>query len=173
MQNLQNTYLNASRRDLVSKVKYYNNMNDIGHVKSLTFNFSDLKNKESCLLGLSFFYFLMNKKGIVGVNSKGFFKRRLNCSLKLNKKYSILFLERFLNLNLKKNLDFRNGFNLNFSNSATFSFTIKDVYIFSELGDDIFKYRDLKNLNISITFNNNDKNINKNLLQSLGFVFKN
>ena len=94
--------------------------------------------------------------------------------MQLSSKESLNFLERFLLLNLRQVLELEDGFNKkSLSKNGTFSFVINDIHIFTELGEDLFKFRDLKNLTISIIFSNNDLNSNLFLLESVGFRFKN
>ena len=57
-------------------------------------------------------------------------------------------------------------------NTGIFSFRIKDIYVFSELGENLFKFRNLKNLNVSILFSSLNKVENIKLLKGLGFIFK-
>lgn len=170
---LQKSYLLNSRRDLVSKSNFYKNINQVSIIASLDLNFSELKNKSLVILGLSFFYLLVGRKGKISRNPRASFTKNINCNLRLGRGGALLFLEKFLALNLKNILDLEEGFlKSNFSERGTFSFTIKDVYTFSELEDDLFKLRHLKNLNIAITFTNQSKQKNMQLLQSLGFIFK-
>lgn len=75
--------------------------------------------------------------------------------------------------NLKNILDLEEGFlKTGFSDTGTFSFRIKDIYVFSELGENLFKFRNLKNLNVSILFSSLNKLENIRLLKGLGFIFK-
>lgn len=48
---------------------------------------------------------------------------------------------------------------------------MQDLYIFSELGESIFKFRNLRNLNIFINFKSFSKKENIELLKSFGFSF--
>jgi len=171
---LQKSHLLNSRRDLVSKLNFYKNVNEVSSINFLNLNFSELKNKPSVILGLGFLYLLANKKGKVSSISRSSFSKNMNCNLRLKKNEALNFIEKFLLLNLKNILDLEEGFSKkNFSETGTFSFTIKDIYTFSELEDNLFKFRTLKNLNISISFTSQNKYENMRLLQSLGFVFKN
>ena len=173
MKELQQIRLLGSRRDLVSKLNLYKNVNEVGFIKHINLNFSELKNKPSTILGLGFLYLLGNKKGTVGFKSRTSFSKNFSCNLRLDKEESFFFLEKFLYLNLKNILDLEEGFSKKqISKTGVFSFSIKDIYAFSELGDNLFKFRILKNLNISIAFSNKDKDENIKILQSLGFFFK-
>lgn len=171
---LQKSYLLNSRRDLVSKLNIYKNINQISSIKFLNLNFSEIKGKSTVILGLGFLYLLTGKKGKIMSNSRSFFSKNMYCNLHLKKGESLDFIEKFLSLNLKNILDLEEGFSKkNLSETGTFSFTIKDIYIFSELEDNLFKFRNLKNLNVSISFESSNKYENILLLQSLGFLFKN
>ena len=173
MKGLQQIRLLNSRKDLISKKNLYNNINQVSFIKYINLNFSELKNKTSTILGLGFLYLLGNKKGVVGFKSRSSFSKNYSCNLKLERRDAFCFLEKFLTLNLKNILDLEEGFSKKqISNTGVFAFSIKDIYIFSDLGDNLFKFRILKNLNISITFSSQNKDENIKLLQSLGFYFK-
>lgn len=163
----------VSRKDLTSKLALYDNVNQVSFIRYINLNFSGLKDKSSVILGLGFLYLLGNRRGELLLSSSTFTKN-LGCSLKLKGTEAFYFLQRFLQFNLSNILDFEEGFlKKSFSTMGTFSFVIKDIYIFSELGENLFKFRNLKNLNISIIFSNNNIKENILLLQSLGVVFKN
>lgn len=169
---LQKFYLLNSRRDLISKFNYYENINKVNSINSIDFTFSGLKNKKFCLLGLGFLFLLTKKKGIIPLVSRKSFKKNFRCCLKLKQKNSFFFLENFLRLSLKNMLDLDEGFSKkNFSSKGTFSFIVQDLYIFSELGESIFKFRNLRNLNIFINFKSFSKKENIELLKSFGFSF--
>lgn len=169
---LKKFYLLNSRRDLISKFNHYENINKINSIKSIGFSFPSLKNKKFCLLGLGFLFLLTKKKGIIPSTSRKSFKNSFKCYLKLKEKDSFNFLENFLRLNLKNILDLDEGFSKgSFSSKGTFSFIVQDLYIFSELGESIFKFRNLRNLNIFINFKSFNKKENIELLRSFGFTF--
>ena len=174
MIGLQHRLINYnSKRDLVSKFLNYKNVNEISSVKSMNLNFSELKNKSLVILGLGFFYLLVQKKGYSKIKTKKHFSKNFNCSVKLSEVEALNFLERFFYVNLLNILDLEGGFSKRFiSGSGTFSFTIKDIYIFSELGDSLSKFQSLKNLNISLSFSNTNRVENIAVLQSIGFTFK-
>lgn len=163
----------SSKRDLVSKILFYKNVNEISSVDSLILGFSELKNKSLVILGLSFFYLLTQKKGYSKIKQKKIFSKNFNCSVKLKSFEIFLFLEKFFYFNLPNILDLEGGFSKKFcSDSGTFSFSVKDIYAFSELGDSLVKFQSLKNLNIVLNFSSMSKKENIFLLQSLGFIFK-
>lgn len=169
---LRKYFLKNTRRDLISKFNHYENINKINSIKSIDFNFSDLKNKKFCLLALGFLFLITNKKGFIPSLSRKNFSKNFRCRLKLNNKESLKFLEIFVRLNLKNILDLDEGFSSSsFSDKGTFSFMVKDLYVFSELGDSIFKFRNLKNLNIFITFDSFNNKENLELLRSFGISF--
>lgn len=174
MLGLKDSYFSSSKRDLVSKFKDYENISQLTYVKSLVFSFSSLKEKYLAILGLSFFYLLANKKGIITLSGKSSFKKKksIGCKIKLNKEDSLFFLFQFLNLNFKNVSEAEECFlKKKFSNSGTFSFLIKDIHLFSNVGDDLLKLSGLSNLNIFINFKDSRKRVNLLLLQSLGFKF--
>lgn len=174
MQGLYNSYFWVSRRDIVSKSKGYVNINEVSHVKFLLLKFLNLRNKAFALLGLSFLFLLTNKKGKVLSVSRKSFSKNIGCFLRLGPKDSLDFLERFLLLNFYRVMELEDGFSKkSLSKTGTFSFTIEDIHVFSELGDDLFKFRQLKNLTVSIIFSHNNLNSNLFLLESIGFNFKN
>lgn len=167
---LKKYFLKNSRRDLISKFNYYKNINKINSIKSISFNFHNLKNKKICLLSLGFLFLITKKKGFIPLS----FKKNFMCFLKLNNKNSLKFLEVFLKLNFKNILNLEEVFSFSsFSNKGTFSFMIKDLYLFSEIGNNIFKFKNLNNLNIFITFNSFNKKENLELLRSFGIFFFN
>jgi hypothetical protein len=171
---LYRNILHNSQKDLISKYGSYKNVNQVSAIKNLNLNFSELKNKPLVVLGLGFLFLLTNKKGCASIVTRSSFSKNLNCNLRLDRVEAVSFLEKFLILNLRNILDLEEGFSKNnFSKAGTFSFTIKDIYVFSELGDDLFKFHNLKNLNISINFTSPERTENIFLLQSLGFSFKN
>lgn len=169
---LRKFYLLNSRRDLISKFNHYENINNVNSIKSTDFSFSSLKNKKFCLLGLGFLFLITRKKGVIPTPSRKNFNKNLKCHLKLKKTDSLNFIENFLRLNVKNILDLDEGFaKKNFSEKGTFSFIIQDLYIFSELGESVFKFRNLRNLNIFINFTSFNKKENLELLKSFGFSF--
>jgi ribosomal protein L5 len=174
MERLQRLYLLNSRKDLVSKLNLYKNVNQISSIKYVNLSFSELKNKFSVALALAFLCLISNKKGKFNLKSRFSFSKTHGCSLKLKREEAFFFLENFLFFNLKNILDLEEGFSKSsFSETGTFSFTVKDVYAFSELGDNLFKLRILKNLNIAVLFSSQNRGENIQLLKSLGFLFKN
>jgi hypothetical protein len=168
----QKTYLLNSRRDLVSKFNSYKNINQLSFIYFLNFNFFEEKDKFLVVIGLGLFYLLTSKKGRISVVPR--FTKSKNCNLCLSGEEALLFLGRFLKLSLKNVLGLEEGFSVfNFSEIGTFSFMIQDIYTFSELEDNLFKLRNLKNLNISMSFTSHDKQENIEMFRSLGFVFQN
>lgn len=173
MRHLEKLKFLTFRKDMASKLVLYNNVNQISLIRYINLNFSGLKNKSSAILGLGFLYLLGNRKGKLLLSSSSSFNKSLGCNLKLEGDEAFYFLYRFLDFNLENILDFEEGFlKKSFSNMGTFSFVVKDMYIFSELAENLFKFRNLKNLNISIIFSKKGEQENMLLLQSLGFPFK-
>ena len=175
MSHLHKFYLINSRKDLVSKLNSYKNVNEINCIQHIDLNFSELKNKSSVILCLSFFYLLTSKYGkqstsLSSGNKKA--KKNFGCSLRLSDKEVFHFIEKILFLNFDNVSELNEFFSKsNLSNNKTFSFSVKDIYNFSELGEDLFKYRFLKNLRIYFSFKDKEKKANFFLLQSLGFKF--
>lgn len=162
-----------SKRDLVSKVLFYKNVNEVSSIDSLILNFSELKNKSLVVLGLAFLFLLVGKKGHSKIKMKKNFSKNFNCNVQLKSQEVFPFLEKFFYFNLPNILDLEGGFSKTFcSENGTFSFSVKDIYVFSELGDSLSKFQNLKNLNIVLNFSSLDRKENLFLLQSLGFVFK-
>ena len=173
MEGLQRSFLLNSRKDLVSKLNFYKNVNTVSTVKYINLSFFELKNKFLVCLGLCFLFLICNKKGKFHLKSRFSFSKSFGCNLKLHSEEAFFFLEKFLLLNLKNILDLEEGFSkTGFNDTGIFSFRIKDIYVFSELGENLFKFRNLKNLNVSILFSSLNKVENIKLLKGLGFIFK-
>lgn len=173
MECLQRSFLLNSRKDLVSKLSYYQNVNEISSIKYIDLSFFELKNKFLVCLALCFLLLICNRKGKFQLKSRFNFSKSFGCSLRLKSEDAFFFLEKFLLLNLKNILDLEEGFlKTGFSDTGTFSFRVKDIYVFSELGESLFKFRNLKNLNVSILFSSLNKLENIKLLTGLGFMFK-
>lgn len=173
MSYLQKSYLLNSRRDLVSKSNSYKNINQLSCINKVHLSFSGIKNKPMTILGVGFLYLITYKKGKIPIKLRSSFTKDFNCKLLLSRDESFLFIEYFLNLVTKNIIDLEEGFSKsNFSKTGTFSFTIKDIYAFSELEDNLFKFKDLKNLNLSINLSSRSVKENIELLRSLGYMFK-
>ena len=172
---LNRFYLVTSRRDLVSKFDSYTNVSELDFISYIDLNFSELKNKSFVALGLGFFYLLVGKRGryiLPSTSLKRGLKKKLICSLRLNRKQIFNFLEKLLFLNFDNVSNLKEFYSKNsLSKNKTFSFTIKDIYNFTELEENSFKFRNLNNLRIFFTFSNNNKKKNFELLKSLGFKF--
>jgi hypothetical protein len=170
---LQKLYLFHTRKDLVSKFNYYKNINQVSRIKLLSLTFFKLTEKSLALLGLGFFFLINNKRGFISLSSsEKFLKKSFNSSLKLKDEEIFIFLEKFLKICLITIIDFEGGFSKkSFSTTGTFSFNLKDTYAFLELGEVLFKFRNLNNLNITFDFNRNNTIENMGLLKSLGFNF--
>ena len=173
MTHLQRFFLINSRRDLVSKSETYENINKLNSLVNINLNFSELKSKSFVILCLSFFYLLANKKGKYKAFSSKVGKninKNLVCSLRLEKNEIFLFLEKILLVNFNNKSRISNlFFKKSFSSNKTLSFTIKDIYSFTEFEEELFKYRYLRNLRVYFSFLNKKKKKNSFLLQSLGF----
>ena len=164
--------LKNSQKDLISK-NLYENINQISNIKHINLSFSKLRNKLFIILALAFLYLITNKKGRVILKSKFNSSKIYGCSLKLKYKDALFFLEKFLFVNLKNILDLEDGFlKSGLSDLGTFSFTVKDIYTFFELDENLSKLYILKNLNIMVLFSSDNKYENMQLLKSLGVMFK-
>lgn len=169
---LQKIYLSHSRRDLVSKFGFYKNVYEISSVKYLDLSFLKVKKKTEVLFGLGFLFLISNKKGRLLLSSRKSLKKSFGCFVKL-KNYEVLsFIEKFLSISVQNVIDFEEGFSKkSFSNMGTFAFFIKDIFSFPELGDLLFKFRNLSNLSVVFNFSSKNKNENLELLRSFGFNF--
>jgi len=172
MFHLQKKYLFSSRRDLVSKFNSYKNVHQISFIKFMSLTFLKLKKKPLALLGLGFLFLVTNKKGCLALSSRKSLKKSFGCFVKLKNEEALIFIEKFLKLSFRNIMDLEEGFSKkSFSTMGTFGFFIKDIYSFSELGDVLFKFRNLNNLNIVFDFSSKDRYENIELLRSLGFIF--
>lgn len=173
MRRLEKLKVLGFRKDMASKLALYSNVNQISLIRYINLNFSGLKTKSSVILGLGFLYLLGGRRGRLILSSSLNFTKSLGCNLKLKGVEAFYFLQKFLDFNLVNILDFEEGFSrFSFSDAGSFSFIVRDIYVFSEFSENLFKFRNLKNLNISIIFSSNNKDENVLLLQSLGFLFK-
>jgi len=171
MCSLYKFYLKNSRRDLVSKLGHYENVNQVSFIKFINLNFLNLQRKSLVILGLGFLFFLTNKKGILSPFNRSS-KKNYNCFLKLKGKFLFAFLERLVQINLASILGFEEGLlKKSFSKTGTFSFQVEDIYTFLELGNDLFKFRKLKDLKIFFNFSQPSLKENILLLNSFGFHF--
>jgi hypothetical protein len=168
-------YLMNSRRDLISKLNYYKNINEVTSIKSINLEFIGFKHKTVSILGLCFFYLFLGLQGKAGFFSGKNLKKTMFCNLNLFKNKDIfLFLEKYIFILLYNHLNLDEKFkNSSLSNTGTFSFVIKDIFKFLELEENLFRFRSLKNLKISFVFTSQDRDANLKLLKSLGFKFKN
>lgn len=169
---LEKHYLFNSRRDLISKSNVYKNINNTPFINSINLEFTNLKHKSICIIGLCFLYLFLGLKGNYGSYSKSNLKRTLYCSLNLkSNKDKFLFLEKFIFINFYNDLTTNKVKMKSLSNVGTFSFIVNDLYKFLELDENLFRFRKLDKLKISFNFNIKDKKGILTLLKSLGFSF--
>jgi len=141
-------------------------------VKYLNLSFLKLKKKTEVLFGLGFLLLISKKKGRLLLSSRKSLKKSFGCFVKLKGLDVLSFIEKFLKISVKNVVDFEEGFSKeSFSNMGTFAFFVKDIFSFTELGDLLFKFRSLSDLNIVFSFSSKKKNENIELLRSFGFNF--
>lgn len=163
-----------SQRDLISKFNHYENVHEISTISFIDVEFSNLKKKSLCILSLAFVYILTGKKGCVSTRRKKNSNKKIDSAgSRLREPLDLIFLERFLLVNLPNIIDLEKGFSKSsLSNTGTFSFTVNDIYTFEELGDVLFKFRHLENLRVHLDFSRRNIKENIELLRSFGFFFK-
>jgi len=175
MNYLNKVHSSSSKRDLASNPnQLHKNVNELSSLKSLTLNFSEIKSKKAGASGLAFINLLANKKGRMSFKGRReSTEKNIGCALKLSKGESLVFIDRFINCDLVSFLNSESStLGSNFSEVGNFSFYIKDVFTFLDLGDSLFRFRDLENLNVSIVFSRKVGYGNSKLLRSLGFIFQ-
>jgi ribosomal protein L5 len=173
MIELQESYLKNSRRDLVSKLNHYQNVHEISYIKNLTLSFLKLGSYVKAIMGIGLLFLVTSRKGRVIARSRSSFSKFRSCDVKLKKKTALSFLESFLFFNLNNILDLEDGFNKkNFSSKGTFAFNIRDIFSFVQLDEDLFKFRELKNLTVSLAFSKPSAKENTVLLRTFGIIFK-
>jgi large subunit ribosomal protein L5 len=110
------------------------------------------------------------RKSIAGFDVREGMKIGAKVTLRKEKMWD--FLERLKLLTLPRMRDFK-GFDTNSFNDRTFNFGIKDVALaFFELPDLMNVYDFTFGMNITFVFSKADKNLQKKVLEELGFPFK-
>ena len=110
MEGLQRSFLLNSRKDLVSKLNFYKNVNMVSTVKYINLSFFELKNKFLVCLGLCFLFLICNKKGKFHLKSRFSFSKSFGCNLKLHSEEAFFFFRKILIIEFKKYFGFGRRF---------------------------------------------------------------